>query len=519
MSASAITVVILLLAVVAFLSGRIPTGLVAVGVSLALLATGVLDLQQAFAGFADPAVILIASLFVVSEGLDSSGLTAWTGRQLVHSGGGEARRLTFLVMAVVAVLSALISVNGAVAALLPVVVVIASRISVAPGRLLLPLAFGAHAGSLLTLTGSPVNVLLSEYAAASAGRPFGFFEFALVGVPLLIGSAVLCILFGRRLIPDRTPTAMSKDLSEHTRTLVRDYPSLDREALIGADAGVAEVLVPPRSALVGSRAFPGMVTDSGDLVLLAVQRRGEQVDAETLLEPGDVLLLEGRWEHLDANLADPDVLVVDEPDAIRRQAAPLGWRAWTALVILGAMVVLLATGVFPPAVTGLLAAGAMVLTRVVSVERAHRSISWTTLLLVAGMIPLSTAITQTGTAAAIATALIGWVGGAGPTAVLAALCVVAAVFGQLISNTATALIIAPIAVSVAATLHVSPLPFLMAMAVVCAAAFLTPVATPANFMVMGPSGLRFTDYWRLGLPLLLLFLVVAVALVPVIWPF
>ncbi|MFF1572397.1 SLC13 family permease [Leifsonia sp. NPDC058292] len=519
MSQSAVTIVILVVAVLAFVSGRIPTGLVAIGVSVALLATGILDLPQAFAGFSDPAVILIASLFVVSEGLDSSGLTAWTGRQLVLRGGGEARKLTLLIMVVVAVLSALISVNGAVAALLPVVVVIASRISVSPGRLLLPLAFGAHAGSLLTLTGSPVNVLLSEYAATSAGRPFGFFEFALIGLPLLIGSVLITVLLGKRLIPRREPLTMTKDLSEHARTLLRDYPGAGGDALLGADAGVAEVLIPPRSGLVGARAFPGMVTDSGDLVLLAVRRGGEAVEVETILEAGDILLLEGRWEHLDAKLADPNVLVVDQPDDIRRQAAPLGWRAWTALGILVAMVVLLATGVFPPAITGLLAAAAMVLTRVVSVERAHRSISWTTLLLVAGMIPLSTAITQTGTAASIAGGLIGLVGGAGPTAVLAALCVVAAVFGQLISNTATALIIAPIAVSVAATMHVSPLPFLMAMAVVCAAAFLTPVATPANFMVMGPSGLRFTDYWRLGLPLLLLFLIVAVGLVPVIWRF
>ncbi|MGO4298849.1 SLC13 family permease [Leifsonia sp. RAF41] len=519
MSQSAITIGILVLAVVAFLSGRIPTGLVAIGVSLALLATGVLDLQQAFAGFSDPAVVLIAALFVVSEGLDSSGMTAWTGRQLVRRGGGRPRRLTLLVMVVVAVLAALISVNGAVAALLPVVVVIASRIAVAPARLLLPLAFGAHAGSLLTLTGSPVNVLLSEYAASSAGRPFGFFEFALVGLPLLAGSVLIAVFLGQRLVPARAPAAMTKDFSDHARTLLREYPGVAEGSLIASESGVAEVVIPPRSGLVGARAFPGMVTDSGDLVLLAVQRGGEALEVEASLEAGDVLLLEGRWDHLETNLTDPNVLVVDEPDLVRRQAAPLGWRAWTALTILAMMVILLATGVFAPAVTGLLAAGAMVLTRVVSVERAHRSISWTTLLLVAGMIPLSTAITQTGTAASIANGLIGWVGGAGPTAVLAALCLVAAIFGQLISNTATALIIAPIAVSVAASMHVSPLPFLMAMAVVCAAAFLTPVATPANFMVMGPSGLRFTDYWRLGLPLLVLFIAVAVGLVPLIWPF
>lgn len=595
------TMVILGLAVVAFVSGRIPTGLVAIGAALALFATGVLDLQQAFAGFADPAVVLIASLFVVAEGLDASGLTGWAGRQLVRRGGAKAAVLTMLVMLLVAALSALISVNGAVAALLPVVVVVASRIAVPPARLLLPLAFGAHAGSLLTLTGSPVNVIISELAAETGHGGFGFFEFTAVGVVLVIGTILITVLFGRWLIPGRAPATMPRDLSDHARTLLAEYASpqpfarvrvrgnsplvgrtaadarlesvapvqliavqgTDRrpagetirpgdrllvrgetesigilkkkarltgmgvngslgrtDALIDAAYGVAEVVVAPRSTMIGETVFPGMVTDSGDLVVLAVQWAGETIDAQaTVLEPGDVLLVQGRWEALDLNLADPTVLVVDEPDQVRRQAAPLSRRSWIALAILGAMVVLLATGVIPAAVTGLLAASAMVLTRVVTVERAHRSISWTTLLLVGGMIPMSTAITQTGAAALIADGLVGAVGHAGPLVVLLALCIVALAFGQLISNTATALIIAPIAVSVASELHASPLPFLMAVAVVSAAAFLTPVATPANFMVMGPAGLRFGDYWRLGAVLVVLFLAVAVLLVPVLWPF
>jgi di/tricarboxylate transporter len=292
------------------------------------------------------------------------------------------------------------------------------------------------------------------------------------------------------------------------------------DALIDATYGVAEVVVAPRSTMVGETVFPGMVTDSGDLVVLAVQRAGEPIDAQTIvLESGDILLVQGRWDALDLNLADPGVLVVDQPDQLRRQAAPLGTRAWVALGILVLMVVALATGIMPAAVTGLLAAAAMVLTRTVTVERAHRSISWTTLLLVAGMIPMSTAITKTGAAELIANGLVGAVGRFGPLLVLLALCIVALIFGQLISNTATALIIAPIAVSVAGELNVSPLPFLMAVAVVSAAAFLTPVATPANFMIMGPAGLRFGDYWRLGIVLVALFLAVAVLLVPLLWPF
>lgn len=520
MSDSAITLVILGLAVVAFISGKVPTGIVALGVSLALLATGVIDLPQAFAGFADPAVVLIAALFVVAEGLDASGLTAWTGRILVERGGGNPVVLAALIMGVVAILSALISPNGAVTALLPVVVVMARRIRVAPAWLLLPLAFGAHSGALLTLTGSPVNVLMSEFAADATGHAFGFFEFTIVGVPLVLGSILIVALVGRRLVPQRQPETMSRDLSDHARVLLRHYPSA-AESAVDSRSGVAEVLIPPRSGLVGEKVFTGMVTDSGELVIIAVARGGEHLEEPegVVLQAGDVLLLRGTWDALDQQLGDPDVVVVDHPDAVRRQAAPLGWRAWAAVAILAAMVVLLATGVFPPAVTGILAASAMVLTRVVPVARAHRSINWTTLLLVAGMIPMSIAITQTGTAAAIAEFLVDAVGVAGPVVVLLALCLVALVFGQLISNTATALILAPIAVSVATAMHLSPLPFLMAMAVACAAAFLTPVATPANFLVMGPAGLRFGDYWKLGLPLMALFLAVAVLLVPLVWPF
>lgn len=520
MTESAVTLIILGLAVVAFISGRVPTGLVAIGVSLALLATGVIDLPTAFSGFSDPAVVLIAALFVVAEGLDSSGLTSWTGQQLVR-GGGSPGRLTVLIMIVVAVLSALISVNGAVAALLPVVVVIAARITVAPGRLLLPLAFGAHAGSLLTLTGSPVNVLASEFAADAAGRPFGYFDFAVAGIPIIIGSVLIVLLLGRFLIPHRTPATMPRDLSAQARVLLGEYPGVAASGrhLIDADDGVAEVLIPPRSTAIGQTVFAGMVTESGDLVILAITRSGQELEGDVVLAPGDVLLLEGPWSALEARLPDPELVVVDEPDAVRRQAAPLGWRAWTALVILVLMVIALATGVMPPAVTGLLAAAAMVLTRVVPVEKAHRSISWTTLLLVAGMIPLSTAITQTGTAELIARGLLDAVGVWGPLAALAALCLVALVFGQLISNTATALIILPIAVSVASELDVSPLPFLMAVAVVSAAALLTPVATPANLMIQGPGGLRFADYWKLGLPIMAVYLAAAVFIVPLVWPF
>jgi di/tricarboxylate transporter len=291
-------------------------------------------------------------------------------------------------------------------------------------------------------------------------------------------------------------------------------------ALFNRTSGLAEVVIPPRSGVIGQTVFPGMVTPSGDLVVLAVQRQGEdQGPGETVLASGDTLLLQGTWRALDEHLEDPNVLVVNSPDLVRRQAVPMGAGAGRVIAVLVVMVVLLATGAVPPVIAGLLAAGAVVLLGALTVEQAFRSINWTTVILVGAMMPLSTAMSETGAAKLMADGLVSLVRDAGPYALLAALFVLTAVLGQLISNTATALIVIPIAVAAAKELGLSPRPVLMSVAVAAAASFLTPVATPVNLMVMGPGGYRFGDYWKLGLPLLVWFLAVATFAVPVFWSF
>jgi di/tricarboxylate transporter len=519
MSDSTVTFIVLGVTVAVFVLDRLPVAIVAVGVALSLWATGVLSLDDALAGFGDPTVIFIASLFVVSEGLDASGVTSWVGRELVARVGDSRTRLIVLMMLLVAALTALISVNGSVAALIPVAVVLAIRLRRSPSELLMPLAFGAHAGSLLALTGTPVNVIVSDAAAdAGAGR-FGFFSFALAGIPLVAGSILIVVAFGERLLPRRSARSITRDFSTHARTLIEQW-ELDHpeDALLTRTSGVAEVIVPPRSELAGERVFAGMVTDSGDLVVLGVQRKGEELPGEQRLEVGDTLLLEGAWSDLDRHLAGDQVLAVDPPELVRR-ALPLGAGAKRALVVLAAMVVLLATGAVPPAAAGLLAAGALVVGGVLSIEQAYRGISWTTVILVAGMIPLSTAMISSGAADELAERLVSLVGDAGPYALLTGLFVFTAVLGQLISNVATALIVIPIAVAAAGEMDVSVKPALMAVAVSAAAAFITPVATPANLMVMEPGGYRFGDYWKLGLPMLVLFGVIAVLWVPIFWRF
>jgi len=607
MDDSTITFVVLGAAVVLFVVDRLPVAVIAVLVPLALWGSGVLSLEDALAGFGDPTVLFIASLFVVSEALDATGVTTWVGQQLITRVGSSHVRLLVLTMLLAAALSALITPNGSVAALMPMVVVLGVRLERASSLLLMPLAFGAHAGSLLLLTGTGINVIVSEASADAGLGGFGFFEFALVGVPLVLGSVAIVVMLGERLLPRRTPKSIPANLGDYARTMVKHYQiagglarlrvehgsplvgtprlALDlaaypdtemigvytsqgaategdfhpndvlvvrgttatirklaetqalapyaqptafdndgkgewADSLLSSEVGVAELIIPPRSAAIGMRVFPGMVTSNGNLLILGIQRGGETLaPRETALAAGDALLVQGTWEALKAHEDDSDVLVVDSPDIVRRQAAPMGPGAGRTIAVLIVMVVLLASGVAPAAIGSLLAACALIVLGVVTPNQAYRSISWTVIVLVGGMVPLSHALQSTGAAELVAQWLVRTVGTAGPYALLLGLILLTAVLGQLISNTATALVVIPIALSAAAAFGVSGRPILMAVNVMCAAAFLTPVAMPANMLIMGPGGYQFTDYWKLGLPTLLWFSIVALVYVPLIWRF
>ncbi|MBJ7470650.1 MAG: SLC13 family permease, partial [Solirubrobacteraceae bacterium] len=522
MTDAAITFAVLGGAVLLFLWNQLPVAVVALGASLALYVFGVVDVGEAFAGFGDPTVIFIASLFVISEALDSTGVTTWATHKLVALAGDSESRLVVLLLILAAVLATILTPNGAVAALVPMTVLLAFRLGQSPSKLLIPMAFSSYAGALVFLTGSPVNVLVADEAGRVGEGAFSYFEFAFVGVPLTIGVIGIALLLGPRLLPERSPRSLSVDLSGHARTLMAEYRLKASELaehevpaeLFTRATGVAEVVIPPRSPLIGQEMFPGMVTDSGDLLVLAVRRgdtnagpRGMELDA------GDVLLLEGSWAALDEHLTDDEVLVVDDPDAVRRRVVPLGNGAKTTIVILVAMVAALATGFAPAAVAGAVAAMALVVTGVLEIERVYRAISWTTVILIAGLIPVSTALQTTGAAADLADALLRAMGDAGPHALLAALFGVAAVLSVAVSNTATALILIPVGVAAAQSLEVSAQPVLMSVAVASSASFLTPISTPGNLMIMDPAGYRFGDYWKLGVPMMLLFFVVAVFLV------
>jgi di/tricarboxylate transporter len=291
----------------------------------------------------------------------------------------------------------------------------------------------------------------------------------------------------------------------------------DAQDLLTREAGVAEVVVPPRSRLVGERVYPGMKRQH-DLIILAVQRLGKDLgDGPMELAEGDAILLHGRWSALDQLNRDRDVLLVDCPDLVRRQAVPWGPKATRAVVVLAALVGMLASGQVPPAIAGLAAAVAMVLARVVTVPQAYRSVSWQTVVLVGALIPLSTAIQTSGAADQVASLLIDAVGTGRPYLLLAALFVLTAVLGQVVSNTATVLVVVPIAIAAADATGTSAKSVLMVVAVAGCAALLTPISTPGNMMIMSPGGYRFGDYWKLGLPIMVWWFVVALVVVPLVW--
>jgi di/tricarboxylate transporter len=595
MTPAALSLLILAVTVVLFIWNRFPVEVVALGCALTLLFTGLIDNSTVFSGFGDSVIIFIAALFVVSEGLEASGVTAWISGVVSDRSGGTYTRVLLTVMALAAVVSAVITINGAAAALLPVTVAVARRASLRPSRVLIPLAFACSAGALLTLSGSPVNVIVQDASKQAGAGGFGYLEFALIGVPLVVVTMTICVVLGPRLLPNRTPTQAPTDFSDYLATIaehwaadyriwlltvpidsaalgaqpaaitdssgltligtqrpsgritddghrleagdvlavsgeesavldfaqrqqfsIRPVMNVDQDDLITREAGVAEIVIPPRSDSEGASAFPGM--DWHGLTVLSVRRRNVDCGLRvTALTPGDMLLMHGPWRAID-RLDNKDVLVVESADALRRQTVPLGPSAPWAIAIVIAMVVLLASGITTPAVAAVLAAGSMVLTRVVRLERAYRAIPWQTLILIGGLIPLSAAISSSGAADMIARPVVEAVGAGNPILVLAALFVLTAVLGQFISNVATVLIVIPIALATAAETGISVQPVLMTVAVAGAAALLTPIATPANLIVMNPGGYRFGDYWRLGLVLMLAWLALALVLIPIFWP-
>jgi di/tricarboxylate transporter len=292
------------------------------------------------------------------------------------------------------------------------------------------------------------------------------------------------------------------------------------DVLLSQEVGLAEVLITPRSDYAGLTVAEGQFGQKYGVQVLSVGRQDAMADLKTTrLQFGDSLLVRGAWKAIRL-LKDEsrNFVVVGSPEAMAREVVGLGPKSLVAVLALVGMVTLMLTGLVPTVVAALMAAAVVVLGGCLTTQDAYRAISWETVVLIAAMLPMSAALQITGGAEFIADGLVNTLGTLDPLFLMAGVFLLTAVFSQVISNTATTVLVAPIALGAALEIGLSPQAMLMMVAVGASAAFLTPIASPPNTLVMTPGGYRFNDYVKVGLPLLVIVLVVSLALVPMIWP-
>ncbi len=589
-SDQALVVTVLVATLGLFVWGRWRYDAVALLALLALVLVGIVPGEKAFAGFGHPAVVTVAAVLVVSRGLQNSGVVDVLARWLARAGSRPTAQVAAST-GLVAALSAFMNNIGALALLMPVTIRVARGAGNRPSVLLMPLAFGSLLGGLVTLIGTPPNIVIATFRMETGAEPFGMFDFAPVGLGVMVAGVSFIALLGWRLIPHRDERPTDEALfeienyltevrvpagSQMVGRMVRDVgeaieaevvivalvrgeerhpaPSsyerlragdvllveVDTEALqalvdqaglesvgsvelpeeaLGSDEiELAEAVVMPGSRVVGRTARELDLRRRHGLNLLAVARQGSQLLARLGSNPlraGDVLLLQGPAGAMRDRLAFLGCL----PLAERGLSFGRPPRVLLAVLIFGgALIVAAAFRLLPiqVAITG--AALVMGLAGLVSMREAYDAIDWPVIVLLGAMIPVGQALDDTGGAQRMADALIHFGGDLPSWAILAVVLVVAMFLSDVVNNAAAAVLMAPIAISVAAGLDASADPFLMAVAVGSSAAFLTPIGHQSNILVMGPGGYRFSDYWRMGLPLEVIVAAVAVPLILLVWP-
>lgn len=389
------------------------------GASIALGLLGVLTPKQVFSGLSNSTVVLFAGMFVIGAAMFQTGLAQRIGITVVHAAGTGEKRLMAAIMIVTIILSSVSSNTATVACLLPVVVQICAVARLAVSPQLMALAVAANVGGTITMIGTPPNILMSATLSASGLQPFGFFEFAWIGIPLSIAGVIYMLTIGRRLCPHG---------------------------------------------------------------------------------------------HVDSNLSD---LTSDLPKDTRKMTI----CAIILLLVVIAMALSKTINV-PMQTAAIIGALACVITGCLTEKQAYGGIDWTTIFLFAGMLPLAEAMDKTGAGAMIANAVVGIIGSnASPLIIVMAMFLLSCGLTQFMSNTAAAALLAPIGISIAQSIGVSPFPVLMAIGIAASCAFTTPVATPPNTLILGPGKFRFMDYVKVGLPLVVVSMIVCTVIIPLVWPF
>ena len=419
MDPASLTLCVLAVAAFFFATELIPLAVTAMGAAVALGLLGVLSPKEVFSGLSNSTVVLFAGMFVIGAAMFRTGLAQTIGVAVVRKAGAGEQRLMAALMLITIVLSSVSSNTATVACLMPVVVQIcaAARIPVSPQ--LMALAVAANVGGTITMIGTPPNILMSATLEASGLQPFGFFEFAWIGIPLSLVGMAYMLTIGRRLCPRHMANA-----------------SLD----------------------TGDSAAP----------------------------------------HAKKKMAICAVILI---------------------LVVFAMMFSKQIHI-PMQVSAIIGALACVLTGCLTERQAYEGIDWVTIFLFAGMLPLAGAMDKTGAGKLIADFVVGIIGSdPSPFVIVIAMFILSCGLTQFMSNTAAAALLAPIGISIAQSIGVSPYPVIMAIGIAASCAFTTPVATPPNTLVLGAGGFRFMDYVKVGVPLVIVSLIVCTVVIPLIWSF
>lgn len=592
-----------------FLWGRLRHDIVALLALMACVLAGLVPASETFAGFGHPAVITVACVLVLSQALQYSGTVDWLARLVLPSQAGRLASMSAL-MGLGALLSGFMNNVGAMALLMPIAVRVAGRLELAPGQVLMPLAFGTILGGMTTLIGTPPNLIVSGFRAEAGGGGFDMFDFAPVGVAVALAGIAFVALFGWRLVPARKSIAsgefetgsyltevrvpegskavgltlrafereiedsgaqvvglvsndvritaprggrhiraddilvleadvesVGKALSvfgikleeqgsssgkekEQASTASKGRPKAEEDAdkvKRNEDIVLRELVVLPQSSLVGLSATDLHLRTRYGLNLLAVSRQGTLPRARlrTLrLKAGDLLLMQGPTEVIAAFIGDTGCVPLGE----RELRIPDRRKAFVAGAIMLGSVGLVAFGVLTAAVAFTLGVIASMLVRTLPLEQVYRAIDWPVIVLLAALIPVAGAMQSTGAADVLSRFLVETVAQDNAVAALAVVLVTTMFLSDVMNNAATAAVLCPIAIGIAAALGVNPDSFLMAVAIGASCAFLTPIGHQNNTLILGPGGFGFGDYWKLGLPLEIVVVAVSLPLLLVVWP-
>ena len=600
---------LLAVAVILFATGKIRMDAVALLVIVAFILSGTLTTEEAFSGFSDPNVILIAALFIIGDGLVRTGVATSMGAWLIKVAGNSEIKMLVYLMLTVACLGAFMSSTGVVAIFIPVVLSVATRMQTSPSRLMMPLSFAGLISGMMTLVATPPNMVINSELLRAGMDGFGFFSVTPLGVVVLVLGVIYMLLMRFMLNGEKQESLREGGKRSSFRDLIKAYHLTGRarrlairpgSPMIGQrlddlklreryganvigverwrrfrrvivnvngvsefrardvllidmsaadvdlrqfcgeqmlepmilrgeyfseqalDVGMAEISLIPDSERVGKTVREMAFRTRYGLNIVGLKRDGVAMEGAVVDEPlqvGDIMLVVGNWRQISQLAQTGRDFVVHNMPIEESDASPAHSQAPHAVFCLMLMVALMLTDEIPNPVAAIIACLLMAKFRCIDAASAYKAIHWPSVILIIGLMPFALALQKTGGIDLVVKGLMDLGGSRGPYFMLICLFVMCAVIGLFISNTATAVLMAPIALAAAKSMGVSPYPFAMMVAMAASAAFMTPVSSPVNTLVLGPGKYSFSDFVKIGVPFTVLVMVVCVVLIPVLFPF